>query len=268
MPPATIARVEIARDGDDAQCPPQHEEVEPRAGSTRRRSRAARRSDGEDEVGAVLGQEVEPRLGRVLRAAPGTGPSRPPLRLLEVVARVAGALRGLHEAGEARLLVALEQVDAGRRAAQSTTTRRAREPAPSTASCATACRRRTASRRAPPCRRARCRGPAGRRRARPVSSAEPDARAASCSTRRRAWPLGEEAGEGERRTGACRTRTAGSVKKPRLIQRVEPRAALPTTRTSAIDPSGADEDRRASSAGRGRVDERDDQRARPPRRTT
>ena len=58
--------VEVARDGDDAERPPQHEQIQ-REQDRRADEPALLAVRREDEVGAVLRQEVEARLRRVLR---------------------------------------------------------------------------------------------------------------------------------------------------------------------------------------------------------
>ena len=108
--------VEVARDRDNAQASPEHEQIEreQQRGADEAALLAERR---EDEVGVVLRQEVEPRLrpaeyAASLHLARADGGDR----LLEVVAAgCRGARRRMREAGQALLLVALEEVDADRR---------------------------------------------------------------------------------------------------------------------------------------------------------
>ena len=74
IPPATIARERVARDGDHAQPAPDDEQVEQQ--QDRRADEAALLGErGEDEVGRVLGQVVEARLRRARRRR---GRRRPP----------------------------------------------------------------------------------------------------------------------------------------------------------------------------------------------
>ena len=104
--------VEVSRHGDDPERPPQDEQVE-REQHRRPDEAPLLAVRREDEVGAVLRQEVEAGLRRVLRPAPVelAGADRGD-RLLEVVARVDRALLRMDETGEPRLLVRLEEVDA------------------------------------------------------------------------------------------------------------------------------------------------------------
>ena len=92
MPPGDDRREEVARDRDDPQPSPEHEQVE--RSRIERADEAALLAEGrEREVGAVLGQEVELRLRRVVDAAAvhlARADGRD--RLLDVVARVRRAL--------------------------------------------------------------------------------------------------------------------------------------------------------------------------------
>ena len=160
---------EVARAGDDLEPAPDDEQVE------QQQERGA-------EEAALLGERGEREVGVVRRAgsraASGSrrrrrGPRSPPeptaiIDWVEVVGgRVARVGRGVREAGEARRLVGLEHVDAGR--GQPPEHARARpirrDRADQRRGAASARPRRRARRRARRCRRARCRRRAGRRRA-------------------------------------------------------------------------------------------------------
>ena len=141
----------------------------------------------------------------------------------------------MDEAREARLLVALEEVDAGRRARPEHADGESTATLPSAAS--------WRHRRPADEEHRGERGEVHERRAevglreheeRP-GRAEPEHAQRRRRARRSRAAVGEEAGEREHEQRACRTPTAGSVKKPSEIQRVEPRAAWPTTKTNAIN---------------------------------
>ena len=107
IPPATIAREEVARDRDDLEAAPDDEQVEQE--QDRRAEEAALLGERrEDEVGRVLGQVVEARLRRAVDAAAveAAGADRGD-RLGDVVGRAARVLVGMREAGQPRLLVRL-----------------------------------------------------------------------------------------------------------------------------------------------------------------
>ena len=175
----------------------------------------------------------------------------------------------MHEAGEARLLVALEEVRRRRPGRpRARRRRRARATVPE--------HRQLPPRRAADEEHRAERGEVDERRAEVgLREDEDDGNRAEAERAQRradvaaaARALGEEARRARARTASFPNSDGWNVKKPTLIQRVEPRAARPTTKTIAISVDGADEDGPPVAAVDVRVDERrdDEQRRRRRRR--
>ena len=247
MPAGDDRAVEVARAGDDLQASPDDEQVEQQQdrGAEEAALLGERR---EREVGRVLGQVVEARLRRArdAAAAQAAGADRGD-RLVHVVGRAARVGVGMREAGQALGLVRLEHVDA--RPPAATRARRA-----TTSSAISADHRQVQPAHAGDEEHGGEHGGVDERRADvgldedeqrsgPAASAiAPQRRRAARRSRLRA--VGEERRRATSANSTLPNSDGWKRKKPRSIQRREPRVAAPATSTKHHHAERAEVDRR------------------------